>query len=66
MELGAGVGLAGIFLAKLGAQVCPVLCEVIGEPNKRLAKLIGEPIKLTGKRALRKALGSTINPWSSA
>ena len=33
-----------------------VLCEVIGEPIERLAQLIGEPIKLTGKRALRKAL----------
>ena len=33
-----------------------MLCEVIGEPIKRLARLIGEPIKLTGKRALRKAL----------
>ena len=31
-----------------------VLCEVIGEPIKRLALLIGDPIKLTGKRALRK------------
>ena len=31
-----------------------VLCEVIGEPIKRLEKLIGEPIKLAGKRALRK------------
>jgi hypothetical protein len=34
----------------------PVLCEVIEEPIERLASLIGEPIKLTGKRALRKAL----------
>ena len=34
----------------------PVLCEVIGVPIKRLAQLIGEPIKLTGKRALLKAL----------
>ena len=33
-----------------------VLCEVIGEPIKRLAYLIGEPIKLTAKQALRKAL----------
>jgi hypothetical protein len=33
-----------------------VLCEVIGEPINRLPQLIGEPIKLTGKRALRKAL----------
>jgi hypothetical protein len=33
-----------------------VLCEVIEEMIKRLAELIGEPIKLTGKRALRKAL----------
>ena len=32
----------------------PVLCEVIGEPIKRLAYLIEEPIKLTGKRALAK------------
>ena len=30
---------------------------MIGEPIKRLASLIGEPIKLTGKRALHKALG---------
>ena len=37
-----------------------MLCEVIGEPIKRLALLIGEPIKLTGKRALRKALSSGI------
>ena len=35
---------------------CAVLCEVIGEPIKRLALLIGEPIKLTGEWALRKAL----------
>ena len=34
----------------------PVLCEVIEEPIKRSALLVGEPIKLTGKRALRKAL----------
>ena len=34
-----------------------VLCEVIEEPIKQSAYLIGEPIKLTGKRALRKALG---------
>ena len=34
----------------------PVLCEVIGEPIKRLAQFIGEPIKLTGKRTLGKAL----------
>jgi hypothetical protein len=33
-----------------------VLCEMIGEQIKRLAKLIEEPIKLTGKRALHKAL----------
>ena len=33
-----------------------MLCEVIGGPIKRLAKLIGEPIKLTGKQALRKAV----------
>jgi hypothetical protein len=33
-----------------------VLCEVIGEPIKRLAWFIGEPIILKGKRALRKAL----------
>ena len=35
---------------------CAVLCEVIGEPIKRLAYLIGGPIKLTSKRALRNAL----------
>jgi hypothetical protein len=33
-----------------------VLCEVIGEPIKRLAQLVGEPFILTGKRALRLAL----------
>ena len=38
-----------------------VLCEVIEEPIKRLAQLIGEPIKLTGKRALRKALPEALN-----
>ena len=36
-----------------------MLCEVIGEPIKRLAEFIGEPIKLTGNRALRKALALT-------
>ena len=35
-----------------------VLCEVIGAPIKRLAELFGEPIKLAGKRALRKALAA--------
>ena len=35
-----------------------VLCEVIGEPIKRSRYLIGEPIKLTGKQALRKALSA--------
>ena len=53
-----------------------MLCEVIGEPIKRLAYLIGEPIKLTGKRARRKALEGSITlsssgafsmtPWHSA
>ena len=38
-----------------------VLCEVIGEPIKRLAELIGEPIKLTGIQALRKALGRGVS-----
>ena len=40
-----------------GVWVCAVLCDVIGEPIKPLAQLIGEPIKLRGKPALRKALG---------
>ena len=39
-----------------------VLRGLIGEPIKRLAYLIGEPIKLTGKRALRKALGACAAP----
>ena len=34
-----------------------MLCDVIGEPTKRLAYLIREPINLTGKRVLGKALG---------
>ena len=43
----------------------PVLCEVIEEPIKRLAELIGEPIKVTGERALRKALASRFAPVSA-
>lgn len=35
----------------------PVLCGLIGEPINQLAILTGEPLKLTGKQALRKALG---------
>jgi hypothetical protein len=37
-----------------------VLCEVTGEPIEQLAELIGAPIKLTGKRALRKALAADL------
>ena len=42
-----------------------MLREVIGEPIKQLAYLIGEPIELTGKRALRKALcgGACVFLW---
>lgn len=32
-----------------------MLCEVTGESIKRLELLIGEPIELTGQRALREA-----------
>ena len=51
---------AAVCAGALGAHTpphpSPVLCEVIGEPIKRLAEFIREPVKLTGKRALRKAL----------
>ena len=33
-------------------------CQVIGEPIKQPAKSIGEPIKMTGKPALRITLGA--------
>ena len=36
-----------------GASHMHVSYEVIGEPIKRLAEFVEEPIKLTGKRALR-------------
>ena len=39
-----------------------VLCAVIGEPIKLLAYLFEEPIKLTGQRALRKALPQVLRP----
>ena len=58
----APAGRLGQQLVDLILLVCAppaqrdILREMIGEPIKRLAYLIGEPIKMTGKRALRKAL----------
>jgi hypothetical protein len=42
------------WLCSLGFGFGSVLNGVIGEPIERLTELIGEPIKLTGKRALRR------------
>ena len=38
------------------SRLRPVRCQVIGEPIKQTAELNGEPIKSTGKPALRIAL----------
>ena len=51
-----GLGAYSSITTHKEARSNSVFCEVIGEPIKRLAYLIGEPIKATGKRALRKAL----------
>ena len=40
-----------------------MLCEVIGESVKQSAKFSGEPIKMTAKLPLRKALIGALFPF---